>query len=106
MSVLLAVLVVASGSLMFRLTPLLAARRLPDRLARLAGWAGLAVLAAMTLRAVLQHRDPAVPGAPLVAGVAVGCGLALAFAGRSTVFALAAGSATYLALCVVLSPPS
>jgi branched-subunit amino acid transport protein len=75
MRVLLAVLVVGAGSLLLRLAPLLGAHRLPDRLSRVAGWAGVSVLAAFTIRAVLQHHDPGVPIAPVLAGLAVGAGL-------------------------------
>ena len=44
----IAVLVVGLGSLAFRLVPLVAARRVPARLSTVAGWAGVAVLAAYT----------------------------------------------------------
>ena len=63
MSVLIAVAIVGAGSLVFRLAPLLGARRIPDRLTVLAGWAALSVLVAMTVRSVLDHQDPTVPGA-------------------------------------------
>jgi branched-subunit amino acid transport protein len=98
MRVLLAVLIVGAGSLLLRLTPLLGAHRLPDRLSRVAGWAGVSVLAAFTIRAVLQHHDPGVPIAPVVAGLAVGAGLFLAFRGRSLLVSVAAGTACYLVL--------
>ena len=98
MSVLIAVLLVGAGSLVFRLAPLLGARRIPDRLTVLAGWAALSVLVAMTVRGVLDHRDPTVPGAGLVAAVSVGLGLLLAFHGRSTLLAVAAGGSTYVVL--------
>jgi branched-subunit amino acid transport protein len=68
----------------------------------LAGWAGLAVLAAMTIRAVLQQRDPSIPGAPLVAAASVGIGLLLAFRGRSVLIAVGAGAATYLLMAAAL----
>ena len=103
MRVLLAVLVVGAGSLLLRLAPLLGARRLPDRLPRIAGWAGLSVLAAFTVRAVLGHHDPAVPGAPVLAALAVAGGLFLAFRGRSLLFAVAAGTACYLVLSAAVS---
>ncbi len=98
MTVVLAVLVVGAGSMLFRLAPLLGAARLPDRLTRVAGWVGLSVLAAMTVRAVLGHHDPGVPDARLLAAVSVGAGLFLAFRGRSLLFSVAAGAASYLVL--------
>jgi branched-subunit amino acid transport protein len=102
MTVLIAVLVVGAGSLVLRTAPLLAARRIPDRLTSLAGWAGLAVLAAMMVRAVLQHRDSSIPDARLVAAFSVGIGLLLAFRGRSVVLAVGAGGSTYLLIAAAL----
>lgn len=98
MNVLLAVLAVGLGSLLFRVAPLLGANRLPDGLTRVAGWAGLSVLTALTVRAVLHHEDPGVPAAPLLAAVAVGAGLLLAYRGRSLLVAVGAGATTYLLL--------
>lgn len=106
MSVLLAVLAVGAGSLLFRLAPLLGAHRLPDPLTRAAGWAGLSVLSAITVRAVAGHHDPAVPAAPLLAAVCVGIGLYLAFRGRSLLLAAAAGAGSYLVLSAALSAAS
>lgn len=106
MTVLLAVLTVGAGSLLFRLVPLLGARRLPDWLTRVAGWAGLSVLTAITVRAVAGHQDPAVPAAPLLAAVAVGAGLYLAFRGRSVLVAVSAGAACYLVLSAAVSAVS
>jgi branched-subunit amino acid transport protein len=103
MTVLIAVLVVGAGSLAFRIVPLLGARRLPDRLARVAGWAGLAVLAAITVRAVALHRNSEVSSAPLLATISVGLGLALAYRGRSVLVSVASGAATYLCLTAVLA---
>ena len=102
MTVLIAVLAVGAGSLVFRVVPLLAAGRIPDRLTSLAGWAGLAVLAAMTVRAVLQHRDSSIPDAPMVAAISVGLGLMLAFRGRSVVVSVGAGASTYLLMAAAL----
>ena len=98
MNVLIAVLLVGAGSLVFRLAPLLGARRIPDRLTVVAGWAALSVMVAMTVRGVLDHRDPTVPGAGLVAAVSMGLGLLLAFHGRSALLAVAAGGSTYVVL--------
>jgi branched-subunit amino acid transport protein len=106
MSVLVAVLAVGAGSLLFRLLPLLGASLLPDRLTRVAGWAGLSVLAAITVRAVATFHDPAVAGAPLLAALGVGAGLLLAFRGRSLLLAVAAGGAFYLVLSAALSAVS
>ena len=96
MSVLLAVLVVGVGSLAFRLAPLLGADRLPDALTRVAGWAGLSMLAALTVRSVLRHEDPAVTAAPLLGAAAVGVCLLLTVRGAFLLVAVAAGGATYL----------
>jgi branched-subunit amino acid transport protein AzlD len=98
MSVLIAVALVGAGSLVFRLAPLVCARRLPDRLTVVAGWAAQSVLVAMTVRSVLDHQDPTVPGAVLVAALSVGLGLLLAFRGRSALLAVAAGGAMYVVL--------
>ena len=98
MSVLIAVALVGAGSLVFRLAPLLGARRIPDRLTVLAGWAALSVLVAMTVRGVLDHQDPTVRGAALVAAISVGLGLFLAFHGRSALLAVVAGGSTYVVL--------
>lgn len=103
MTVLIAVLVVGAGSLAFRIVPLLVARRLPDQLARVAGWAGLAVLAAITVRAVALHRNDEVPGAPLLAAISVGLGLALAYWGRSVLVSVASGATTYLCFAAALA---
>ena len=62
MSVALAVAVVGAGSLMLRLLPLVGATLIPDRLSVHAARAAMAVLAAMTVRTVLLHRDDALAG--------------------------------------------
>jgi branched-subunit amino acid transport protein AzlD len=107
MTVPLAVLVVGVGSLVFRLLPLLGARRLPERLTTVAGWTGLCLLAALTVRTVVQHQDPSLPDvpgvAPLLAAVSVGAGLLLAFRGRSTLLAVSAGGTTYVLLAALLT---
>ena len=61
MSVALAVAIVGAGSLMLRLLPLVGATLIPDRLSVHAARAAMAVLAAMTVRTVLRHRDDALP---------------------------------------------
>jgi branched-subunit amino acid transport protein AzlD len=96
MSVVLAVGVVGVGSLLLRLAPLLGARLVSESTGRIAGWAGLSVLAGMTVRTVAGHEDPSLPGAPLVAVVAVGAGLLLAFRGRSVPLSVAVGAGIYL----------
>jgi branched-subunit amino acid transport protein len=106
MSVLLAVAAVGLGSLALRLVPLLGAERLPDRLARTATWAGVSVLAAITVRSVVTHEDAALPAdvpAPLVAAVAVGLGLWVAARGRPVLISVATGAAAYLVLAGVLA---
>ena len=102
MTVSIAVLLVGAGSLVLRVAPLLAARRIPDRVTSLAGWAGLAVLAAMTVRAVLQHRDSSIPDAPLAAAISVGIGLLLALRGRSVAISVGAGASAYLLTAAAL----
>lgn len=97
MTVLLAVLVVGAGSLAFRLGPLLGADRLPAGLTRLAGWAGVSMLAAVTVRTVLHHENPSLPAAPLLGAAAVAVCLLLTARGVSLLLAVAAGGATYLA---------
>ncbi|MCW2761975.1 MAG: hypothetical protein JWR85_2176 [Marmoricola sp.] len=96
MSVLWAVLAVGVGSLLFRLVPLLGTRRRPDELSRIAGWTGLAVIAAIAVRSVLMHDDPCLPAAPLFAGLSVAAGLVLTFRGRSVLVAVGIGCSTYL----------
>jgi branched-subunit amino acid transport protein len=98
MTTLLALTVVGVGSVLYRVLPLLGAARIPGTAARVAGWAGLAVLSAITVRSVLQHEDAAVPWAVPVAVVSVGVGLALAVLGRHMLVVLAAGAGTYLVL--------
>jgi branched-subunit amino acid transport protein len=97
-TVLLAVIVVGVGSLLVRVVPLLGARRLPDRLSRLAGLAGVSVLAALTVRAVVLHEDASVADAPVHAFVAVALSLFVAFTGRSVLVAMSMGVAAYVLL--------
>jgi branched-subunit amino acid transport protein len=89
---------VSLGSVIFRLAPLLGAARVPELVARIAGWAGVSVLTAITVRRVLQHQDATTPAAGLVAAVAVGFGLLLALRGRSVLTVLVATIVCYSAL--------
>jgi branched-subunit amino acid transport protein len=103
-NVLLAVLVVGLGSLVVRVAPLLGARRLPEEISRLAGWAGVSVLAALTVRAVVLHEDDTLTLAPLYACVAVALGLFAAYAGRSVLVAVSIGAAAYVVLSAATAP--
>ena len=102
MTVAIAVAVVGAGSLMLRLLPLVGATLIPDRLTVHAARAAMAVLAAMTVRTVLRHHDDALAGslviAPVLAALAVGLGLWLAYRGRSVLVASGVGLATYVVL--------
>jgi branched-subunit amino acid transport protein len=100
---LVALVVVGLGSFAYRLLPLLGAARVPEEVSRTAGWAGLSVLAAVTVRGVLRHHDDAVPWAVPVAVVSVGLGLVLTARGRSMLVVLAVGAGTYLALSAVVA---
>jgi branched-subunit amino acid transport protein len=102
MTTIATLVVVSVGSLAFRLAPLLGAGRIPDGAARVAGWAGVSVLAAVTVRSVLHHEDTATPAATLVAAVSVAFGLLLALRGRSMLAALVATGACYSALALLL----
>ena len=103
MNVLLAVLVVGAGSLAYRLVPLVTGRQIPATLARGAGWAGLSVIAGITVRSVVLLEDDATALAPLVALVAVAAGLFLAYRGRSVLVAVGVGCASYVVLVGVLA---
>lgn len=103
MNVVLAVLAVGLGSLAFRLVPVLSGRQVPAPLARGAGWAGMAVIAGMTVRAVAGHEDAAVPFAPAVALLAVTICFVLAFRGRGVLLAVAAGCAAYVGIGALLA---
>ncbi len=103
MSVLLAVLVVGVGSLFLRLAPLLSTGRMPEKLTAAAGWAGLAVVAGISVRSVLLFQDRSIPDAPLLAAVSVAIGLVLAYRGRSVLVAVAGGGATYLIISAALA---
>jgi branched-subunit amino acid transport protein len=95
MSTLVVVLVVTAGSLAFRLVPLLGLVTVPEQAARVARGAGVAAMTAMVVRGVLEHRDPGLPGAGVIAGAAVAVGLAVATRGRSLGVVLLCGLAAY-----------
>ena len=65
MTVLLAVMVVGLGSLAFLRLPMLSTGRRPEKLTQGAGWAGLAVIAGISVRSVLLTRTHPVPVVPL-----------------------------------------
>ena len=102
MTVAIAVAVVGAGSLMLRLLPLVGATLIPDRMTVHAGRAAMAVLAAMTVRTVLRHDDTALADslvtARVLAALAVGLGLWLAYRGRPVLVASGVGLATYVVL--------
>lgn len=102
MTTVVALVVVGVGSLAYRLLPLLGAARVPESVSRAAGWAGLSVLAAVTVRGVLHHQDPTVPGPVAVAAVSVGLGLALAVRRLPMLVVLATATGCYLALSALL----
>ena len=103
MNVVVAVAAVGLGSLLLRILPLVGARRLPDALAEVAEVAGLALLAALVVRTVVLHEDPAIPDASVVAALSAGVGLRHAFRGRSVLVAVSAGAATYLVLSAAVA---
>jgi branched-subunit amino acid transport protein len=105
MSTVVAVLVAGLGSLLLRAVPLVGARHLPARVTAAAGYAGIAVIAGLTIRSVLDHHDDRLAAAPVVAAVAVATGLLAAFRGRSVPVAVAAGLTTYLVLAAILPGP-
>lgn len=102
MTTIVTLVVVSIGSTAFRLAPLLGAGRIPDLAARIAGWAGVSVLAAIAVRSVLHHQDTATPTATPVAAVSVAIGLLLALRGRSMLTALVATVVCYSALALLL----
>jgi branched-subunit amino acid transport protein AzlD len=102
-NVVLAVLVVGLGSLAFRLVPMLSGRQVPAPLARGAGWAGMAVIAGMTVRATVLHEDASVPMAPLAALFAVTACFVVAFRGHSVLLAVGAGCASYVVIGALMA---
>ena len=103
MTVLLVVLVVGVGSLLFRLVPLLSPRQLPQWVTDGAAWAGIAVIAGISVRSLLLHEDASIPIAPVLAALAVLAGLVLAFRGRSVLVAVGVGVSAYLVGSVALA---
>lgn len=103
MNVVLAVLAVGAGSMAFRVVPLITGRQVPPALARAASWAGLAVIAGISVRTTLLLRDPATPLAPVVAVLSVAVGFVLALRGRSVLVAVGAGCASYVVLAAALA---
>ena len=83
MTTVVALLLVGVGSVAYRMLPLLGAARVPEAVSTAAGWAGISVLTAVTVRGVLSHEDDSIPWAVPVALVSVGLGLALAARGPS-----------------------
>jgi hypothetical protein len=98
MTTVIALALVGLGSVAYRLLPLLGAARVPERVSQVAGWAGASVLATVTVRGVLNHRDDGIPWAVPVALVSVGLGLAVAARGRRPLAVLAVGAGSYLVL--------
>ena len=98
MTTVVALLLVGVGSVAYRMLPLLGAARVPEAVSTAAGWAGISVLTAVTVRGVLSHEDDSIPWAVPVALVSVGRGLALASRGRPPLVVLGVGAACYLVL--------
>ena len=103
MTTILALLLVGAGSLAYRLVPLLGAARVPEALSRVATWAGVSVVAAITVRRVLEHQDDSIPWPVAVAAVSVALGLALAARGRSMLLVLVVGAGTYVVLSALVA---
>jgi branched-subunit amino acid transport protein len=102
-NVVLAVAAVGLGSLAFRLVPLVTGRQVPAVVARAAGWAGLAVIAGITVRSTVLLEDPSVPLAPVLAVLSVALGLVIAFRGRSVLVAVGVGCAVYVVTAAALA---
>lgn len=98
MTTVVALLLVGAGSLAFRALPLLGATRLPEAVSRVAGWAGVSVLSAVTVRGVLDHRDDSIPWAVPVGVISTAVAMAVAARGRGRLVVLSVGAGTYLAL--------
>ena len=102
MTTLVALLLVGAGSLAYRLLPLLGAARVPEAASRVAGWAGVSVLAAVTIRGMLHHHDPSIPWDVPVVVAALAVALAVAARGRGILVVLGAGAGTYVGLSTVI----
>lgn len=102
MTTVLALMAVGLGSLAYRVLPLLGAARVPDHVSRAAGWAGLSVLVAVTVRGVLHHRDDSTPGAVVVAVLSVALGLVLAARRVPVPVVLVVGAGGYLMLAALV----
>lgn len=98
MTTVIALLLVGVGSVAYRLLPLLGAARVPEELSKVAGWAGVSVLATVAVRGVLHHHDESIPWAVPVALVSVGLGLTVAARGRPPLAVLGVGAGAYLVL--------
>jgi branched-subunit amino acid transport protein len=103
MRTVIALVIVGAGSLAYRLLPLLGAARVPEPVSRAASWAGLSVLAAVTVRGVLHHEDGTIPWAVPVALVSVTLALVVAARGRHLLVVLAVGAGSYLAMSALLA---
>lgn len=103
MTTVLALVLVGLGSLAYRLLPLLGASRIPEHASRTAGWAGMSVLTAVTVRGVLHHRDDGVVWAVPVALLSVALGLVVAARGRPMLVVLGVGAGSYLGLSWALA---
>lgn len=103
MTTVVALAIVGAGSLAYRLLPLLGAARVPESVSRAASWAGLSVLAAVTVRGVLHHQDGSIPWPVPVAVVSVALALVVAARGRHLLLVLTAGAGSYLALSALVA---
>lgn len=103
MTTVLALLVVGAGSIAYRLVPLLGAARVPEALSRVATWAGLSVVAAVTVRRVLAQQDDSIPWPAGIAAISVALGLVLAARGRPMLLVLAVGAGTYAGLSALVA---
>jgi len=103
MTTVVALLLVGAGSLAFRALPLLGATRLPGAMSTVAGWAGVSVLTAVSVRGVLDHRDNSIPWAVPVAVISTAVALVVASRGRGMLVVLGVGAGTYVALSTLIS---
>ena len=88
---------------LLNVVPVSTGRQVPAALARGASWAGLSVIAGITIRSTLLLEDPGVPLAPVAGVLAVAVGFVLAFRGRSVLVAVGAGCASYVVLAAALA---